>query len=308
MKPVWLLAVGLVLGSFGWIVSACAADTVILLSSGATLFIEAEEGVRSTLKGNALTFVMDNERDPEAKKLIRKLRDEPMDILIVVGSPAMQLAVKEFKQIPLVFCFVLDYAHLSSSAVEAGGAEVSGITMSVPPGEQLKALLAVKPQTKRVGIVYDRSKSSDLVEQARKAAKQAGISLVALDVDSNEAAINAISQLPAELDAYIMLPDSTVLTPELVKHLLLFSFKNQIALVGLAEKYVRQGALLALSFESRAIGRQAGELANDRMANATGSKLKIVDPRALRLSVNRNTAEQLHIKIPESIVQKAQVF
>ena len=108
--------------------------------------------------------------------------------------------------------------------------------------------------------------------------------------------------MEGEIDAFLMLPDFTVLTPESVKYLLLSSFKNKISLVGLSEKYVKQGALLSLSFDSKEIGKQAGELAYDRLENMQS---KIVDPRTLRLFVNKNTAAQLNITIPDSVMKRA---
>lgn len=284
---------------------AYAADAVILMSSGAALFFEAEEGIRSVLRVNMPTYIMDTARDPEDKKLIRKLRDENMDLLLVVGSPAMQVALKEFRQVPLVFCFVLDYSGIVSPLNEKGEVELSGVTMNISPDAQLKTLLEINPQVKRLGIVYDRQKSSEMLERVREAAKRLDIRIVDKGIDSNEQAVNAISEMKGEIDAYLMLPDSTVLTPETVKYLLLFSFKNQISLVGLSEKYVKQGALLSLSFDSKEMGKQAGELANDRLDKIKGSKARIVDPRTLRLSINKNTAEQLKIVIPDNVMKKA---
>lgn len=289
---------------------AYATDTAILMSSGAAMYVEAEEGIRSVLKGNTLTFVMDGERDPDNKKLVRKLREEDADVLLVIGSPALQVAVAEFSQTPLIFCFVLDYVSVAGALMAKETSDVSGVAMTVPPGEQIRALTEINPQIKRLGVVYDKSKSGGLVEQLNKASKALGIRIVARDVDNKEDAVNAIAKLQGEIDAYLMLPDTTVTTPETVKYLLLFSFKNQIALVGLSEKYVKQGALLSLSFDSKAIGKQVGALANEhRERLATGNKGRIVDPKPLRLFVNKNTSEQMNIKIPDSVLKKAyQVF
>ena len=313
LKPGRLLPTLLVIGAFMWVTSAYAADVIILMSPEIPLFKEAEQGFRSRVGGNVTTFIMDREADPENKKLLRKMRNENMGLLLVIGSQAMQVAVKEFTQVPIVFCFVLDYTSIISPVNAKGNIEISGVTMTIPPEQQIRMLLEINPQIKRLGIVYDKSKSGALVEEVRKATRLLGITLVAREIDSQEAAVNAISALQGEIDAYLMLPDSTVLTPESVKYLLLFSFKNQIALVGLSEKYVKQGALLSLSFDSKEIGRQAGELANDYLMgtpmgaqigikNSTG---RIVDPRTLRLSINKNTAEQVNIKVPDQVLKKA---
>lgn len=290
------------IAAFMWAASAVAADVAILMSSEIPLFKEAEAGFKSVIRGNVPTYVVDAVNDPDNKILVRKLRRENIDLLLVIGSQAMQIAVKNFKHIPLVFCFVLDYSRILNAESATERIDLSGVTLFVAPDEQIKTLLEINPQVKRLGIVYDRSKSSEMVEQARRAAQRLGISLLAKGISSKEEAINAISAMEGEIDAFLMLPDFTVLTPESVKYLLLSSFKNKISLVGLSEKYVKQGALLSLSFDSKEIGKQAGELAYDRLENMQS---KIVDPRTLRLFVNKNTAAQLNITIPDSVMKRA---
>ena len=94
----------MITGIFMWAASAVAADVAILMSSEIPLFKDAEVGFKSALRGNVAAFAMDEGRDPQNKKLIRQMRDENMDLLLVIGSQAMQLALTEFRHVPLVFC------------------------------------------------------------------------------------------------------------------------------------------------------------------------------------------------------------
>jgi transcription initiation factor TFIID TATA-box-binding protein len=79
--------------------------------------------------------------------------------------------------------------------------------------------------------------------------------------------------------------------------MLLFAFRNRIPVIGISDKYVKSGVLLALSFDSEDIGRQAGELANRILSGEDVKKFSLIKPRMVKLSINLNTAEKIGIKI-----------
>ena len=58
-----------------------------------------------------------------------------------------------------------------------------------------------------------------------------------------------------------VLPDITVITPETIEFLLLFSLENRIPVFTFSEKYVESGALMSIIIDAFDIGCQAGEMA-----------------------------------------------
>ena len=75
---------------------------------------------------------------------------------------------------------------------------------------------------------------------------------------------------------------------------------------GLAPKHVRAGALLSLSFDSRAVGRQAGKIARQMLDNRKRKWPRLVSPDSERLSVNIHTATAMGLTIPDAIIKRVE--
>jgi len=114
--------------------------------------------------------------------------------------------------------------------------------------------------------------------------------------------------MQGEIDALWILPDVTVLAPESVQYMLLFSFRNKIPLLGLSENQARMGALFGLSFGSgRDIGIQAGEIANEILSGRRAEEIPFTTARRLKLTVNLKTAGKLGLQVPKEILDQADV-
>ncbi|MFQ5518949.1 MAG: ABC transporter substrate binding protein, partial [Mariprofundus sp.] len=100
-----------------------------------------------------------------------------------------------------------------------------------------------------------------------------------------------------------MIPDTTVLTSTTLKQMRRLSLTHAVALIGLAPKHVRAGSLFSLSFDSRAIGLQAGDMVKRILK---GKKLPtLVAPDEVSFVMNKQTADRLGLHIPASLLKKA---
>lgn len=70
-----------------------------------------------------------------------------------------------------------------------------------------------------------------------------------------------------------MIPDLTVLSPTTLQDLILFSLENKIPLITFADKYLRLGAAVSITFNMQAIGGQAGEIYHAIAAGTPASEI-----------------------------------
>lgn len=275
-----------------------AEDIAAVKSVDILPYRNAVKGFKEVVKANVYEYVMDGYNN---LILIRLTETQGTDLIFTLGTDALTLVKDEFRDIPIVFTFVLNPAD----AIKSRSPHITGIDINIPPEEQFNALLQVVPQVKRIGVIYDPSKSQSIINEAETAAKKLGISLVSRKIDSKSEAINAITMMEGNVDAIWMAPDTTAITPESIKYMLLFAFRNRIPVIGISDKYVKDGVLLALSFDSEDIGRQAGEVANSILSGRDIKKFSLIKPRTFKFSINLNTAEKIGIKIPERVIQIA---
>ncbi len=238
------------------------------------------------------------------EKVLLMVNAGETDLLFTLGSEALDLVKDSFSDVPVIFSFVLNPNQVIGGEW-VKNPNLSGISMNIPPVEQFKILKQAVPTAKRIGVVYDPLKTGDQVAQALKSAQKLGMQIVPQEIASSEEAIDAIDRMEGKVDAIWMVPDTTAITREAMKYILLFSFRNGLPLIGLSEKYVKSGALFALSFDSEDIGRQAGEMAGKILDGHSVESVGIHSPRLLKLSINIKTAEKIGLDVPDKLVQMA---
>jgi len=184
----------------------------------------------------------------------------------------------------------------------------TGGSMNVPIEQQIALLKKASPQVRRIGVIYDPSKTGFLVKQAERIARDQGVRLLAKAIASPKDSFAALDATQGEIDALWILPDVTVLAPESVQYMLLFSFRNRIPLLCLSENQARMGAPFGLSFGSgRDIGIQAGEIANEILSGRRAEEIPFTTARRLKLTVNLKTAGKLGLQVPKEILDRADV-
>ena len=282
-----------------------AARIVALKSADVDVYNEVLEGFKSVSRGSIISEY-DMEGDLQrGKKFLARLRSGPKpDLILAIGIWALQVAVEEVRDIPVVFAMVLN----PTTVIGQEAHNITGASMNVPIEQQIALLKKVSPQVRRIGVIYDASKTGFLVKQAERIARDQGVRLVTKAIASSKDAFAALDAMQGEIDALWILPDLTVLAPESVQYMLLFSFRNKIPLLGLSENQARMGALLGLSFESGLdIGSQAGELANEILSGRSAEEIPFTTARKVRLTVNLKTASKLGLQIPKEILDRANV-
>lgn len=277
-----------------------AADVAAIKSMDIIPYGEAVKGFKSAVKAEVSEYTLDAEGD---SGIIIKIKNKKTELVFTLGTSALNLVKDEPKDTPVIFTFVLNPDAVIGRG--RGRTNITGIDMHIPPEEQFRIFLQVMPKAKRVGVVYDPAKNQGTIDAAKNAAQNLGITLIAKAVTSGKEAINAISDMEGKIDVLWMVPDTTVITKESIEYMLLFSFRNRIPLIGISDKYVKSGALFAVSFDNEDMGRQAGEIAMRVLEGEDIKSMSMLKPRRLRLSINLNTAEKIGLNIPEDIIRRA---
>jgi putative ABC transport system substrate-binding protein len=303
--PPFLFGVGLLAGVACAPSPGEAATIVALKSADVDVYNESLEGFRSVVGTSTITEY-DMEGDLQrGRNFLARLRTGPRpDLILAIGIWALQVVAEEVRDIPVVFTMVLN----PSTVIGYQAKNITGASMNVPIEQQIGLLRKVSPQIRRIGVVYDPSRTGVLVREAERVAHQHGVRLVARAIASARDGIAALDSMQGEIDALWILPDLTVLAQESVQYMLLFSFRNRIPVLGLSENQARMGALLGLSFASgRDVGVQAGEVAKEILAGRRAEDLPFTVARKLRLTVNLRTAGKIGLQVPREIVERADV-
>jgi putative ABC transport system substrate-binding protein len=110
--------------------------------------------------------------------------------------------------------------------------------------------------------------------------------------------------MKGNIDAYWMLPDGMIITPQSIEYLILFSMQNRIPVFTFSEKYLRMGAFLSLEVNTLTMGKQAGEMARKILSGASVGDLPRMDASDTILTVNQKVAQKLGISVSSETFNK----
>jgi putative ABC transport system substrate-binding protein len=176
--------------------------------------------------------------------------------------------------------------------------------MAVPPEKQLVHFRKVLPRLKRIGLIYNPKNTGHLVVRALKAADRAGIELKTLKANKHREFPELLNSMKGNIDAYWMLPDGMIITPQSIEYLILFSMQNRIPVFTFSEKYLRMGAFLSLEVNTLTMGKQAGEMARKILSGASVGDLPRMDASDTILTVNQKVAQKLGISVSSETFNK----
>jgi putative ABC transport system substrate-binding protein len=184
-------------------------------------------------------------------------------------------------------------------------ANATGVVLEFPTETQLQWIRKVLPKAQSVGVVFNPAENREQVERAGRAAQKLGLKLEVREVPAPKDLPAALDQLANNTDVLWGIADTTALNPQTAKLIFLFSFRNRVPFVGPSSAWVKAGALYSLDWDYADMGAQCGELAQKVLQGAQAGSLPPVPPRKVLYSVNRKTAEDMAVKVPDEILRGA---
>lgn len=256
----------------------------------------AFEGLKSACQSVIQRMVMSEMEGADIGKMIRA--DRP-DVILAIGTDAVS-SVKAITDIPVVYLMVFDV-----EAALSGEGHITGVSMNISPERQLAAILEALPDTGHVGLLYDPEKTGRLVKKARAAAGPLKVEIISEEVHDFRDVSSALIKMKGKVDIFWMLPDVTVVTPETVETLLLFSLEYDIPVVTFSEKFAEMGAFMSIGTDAFDMGVQAGEMAREILSGGPVKDVPRVDARTAVISINLKIARKLEKQVPREILNKA---
>ncbi len=226
------------------------------------------------------------------QKIVRKVRKEKPDIILTIGVLATTVVKNKIKDIPIVFCMVINHERFHLSAPN-----ITGISTEIAIEDQLKEFQSILGSFKNIGVIYDPSKTGNIIKSAEMKMKHLGVNLAKYEISSTKMVPEAMENLIGKIDALWVLPDSTVVTKKSFSLIQATTLEYKIPLLCTSDAFVKAGALASVSPDYDSVGKQAAGLARKVLEQPAPCTLGVVCPDHFKLTVNTDTAEKLGIKL-----------
>lgn len=245
--------------------------------------------------------------DARLPHLAQELLAGNPEVVVAITTPAIQALMRLSKEVPIVMTGVADpvASRLVASLARPGG-NVTGMSLDLSSvvRKRLELMREVVPNARRVGLLGPGTNAG--VQAALKQAQDAGRAL-GIDVQLVEA-----SNAPTIARAFEKLATDP-LDALLVSQVMLQYFQLVVDLaarVRIPAGYVDRvfldaGGLLVFGPDREEPYRHAADYVRNILQGAKPANMPVIQPREFWMGVNLQTAKALGLKIPYSILLRA---
>jgi ABC-type uncharacterized transport system substrate-binding protein len=216
---------------------------------------------------------------------------EDARVVVALGMDALNEALKLPPTVAVVYGLVVVPPLRNSRG------NVTGVYMSPPVSEYVATMKKYLPARSRIAVVGSQQMTRSLM------GSDTG-QVAAYHVGNSSDLVATVNRL-ADVKALLLLPDANLLTAPVMANIYLFSFRNNVPLLGISEASVKQGSLLALVFDPKSMSHQIGEKVQAILNGAVAGDMPAAAPRKYHLYLNRNTAQKMGIELPDELVKRA---
>ena len=244
------------------------------------------------------------------RPLAREMSVAGVDVYFAAATPMAAAAWRASSTTPIVIATVLDpvEAEFVKSLARPGTRVTGVVTMNKElNGKRMQLLTEAVPGIKRVGVIVDeamRDACLQEIDSMKAAAKSLGLSLLLAHVDRAESVDGAFRKLVAD-GAQAVLTTLTSTRNGLEKEYAEAALKYRLPSIHEMDYGARYGGLISYGPDFGDVFRRAGNYVGRVLKGAKPADMPIEQPTRFIMVVNKKTAAALGIKLPASILVRA---
>lgn len=238
-----------------------------------------------------------------------KIVENKNDVIVGITTPATLSLANVTKEIPIIMGGI-------TYPVEAGiiedenrpGNNITGVSDRTPIKEQLELMREILPDLKNLGVLYTSSEDNSVkqVEEVKKVANELKLNLKIASVSSTNDVQQVTESLASEVEAIFVPIDNTIAST--MQTVVKVADEFKVGVFPSADTMVADGGVLGLGVDQYQIGVKTAEVVIEIINGANPAETPIRLANQGIIYLNENKAENLGIKIPANIKEKAKII
>jgi putative ABC transport system substrate-binding protein len=236
-----------------------------------------------------------------ANTIANKFVTDKVDLIFAIATPTAQAVSNATSDTPILFSAVTD--------PEAAGLvkpNITGSSDKVDIDQQLALLREVSKDAKKIGFLYNSSEENSLVqlEEVKKIAAKYNFEIVEQGISSANELPQAIDKILTQVDALYLPTDNLISSSSA----LIAEKANAAKKITFAAEsgMLENGIFITKGIDYYQLGKEAGKLAVEILRDGKKpSDLPYKVSETTEIAVNKQTLEQLGIKLPDDVMSKA---
>jgi len=247
------------------------------------------------------------ERLPEFAAQLVALK---VDIIVTPNPAGTQAAREATRTIPIVILGVADPvgSGLVASLSRPGG-NITGLTPTASPGmlgKRLELLKETVPKASRVAVLRNPTNPEDtqMSRDVGGAARALGVQLQVLDVRAPNELDSAFARMTRDRAGALLIMGDTMFTLHR-EQIAVLATKNRLPAISGPREFAEAGGLMAYGRSLPYDFRRAATYVDKILKGAKPADIPVEQPTKFELVINMKTAKSLGLKIPQSVLIRA---
>ncbi|AOF90468.1 ABC transporter substrate-binding protein [Sinorhizobium sp. RAC02] len=274
----------------------------------------ARDGVKEALEaagykeGENLKFLYESAQGnpATAAQIARQFAGEEPNVIVPISTPSAQAVVSTTRDIPVVFTAVSDPlgAQLVKDMDKPGG-NVTGLSDMSPVAEHLALIKEILPNAKTIGFLYNsgEANSVSLLAVLKTEAEKAGLTVVESAATKSAEVQGAARALVGRADAIYIPTDNTIISA--LEGAVAVAEEAKLPLFTADTDSVSRGAVAALGFNYKDVGKQTGEIVVRILKGENPGDIAVKVAAGTDLVVNKSAATKMGVTLTEAVVGRA---
>jgi len=239
--------------------------------------------------------------------LAKELLDLKIDLMVTRGTPATQAAKKATATVPIVMTVVGD-PLLSVASLAHPGGNITGLSSLSTGliGKRVELLKEIFPSLANIYVLLNPENPNLVLEwnEINDAAKAMGVRTQRLDIRKSEEITKTLEQLKLIRGSALMVLGNAILQAnyKLINNL---AVKRKLPSVYPSKEFAEGGGLMAYGPSLTDLYRGTAIYIDKIFKGSKPGDLPVEQPIRFELVVNLQTAKTLGLKIPQSILVRA---
>lgn len=244
-----------------------------------------------------------------AQSIAQQFKSNNLDLILTIATPNAQAAANVITDTPVLFTAVTDPKEAGIvGSMEIPGGNLTGTTDMNPVARQVELIREFIPEINNLGVLYNPGEVNSVVqiELVKKAAAKIGIKLHEGTVSNSSEVSLAAASLMGKVDAIYVPTDNIIVSA--LPSVLNLSNQNNIPIFASENGQVKQGAIATLGIDYKLLGIQTGKMAARILNGENPAEMSVESSNQLKLYLNKKAAEDLKLKIPAAVLNRADVI
>ena len=231
-------------------------------------------------------------------------KSDKKNLVLGIGTPSAQALVNTITDMPVLFSAVTDpeSAKLLNKNVTGTSDRLDNV------GEQLDLLLKLKPEVKKIAVLYNPSEQNSVVQvkEIEAKAKEKNLAVMLQGVSSLSELPQATKNALIESDALYLPTDNLVVSG--IKLITSEAKSAKKPVVSSENSSVEAGALFTMGLDYFELGKRTGEMAIEILKGKPAEQIPYELSKKMTLYVNETTAKELGLDLKKIDLTNAKIY